>query len=143
MADGNGNGNGNGNGGARWRFERTLNAGHVLTTVAFLVTALGGYFELKGRVDNHDRRFAEVDKRLEADLARDREQFVEIKDAVRSLVDDARRADRTLTGQVSRLDERVSGLIDALRRVESEIRENRRLGAPALSPRPEPAFRPN
>lgn len=137
-------GDDNGNGG--WRFERTLNAGHVLTTAAILVAALSGYFDLRGRVDNHDRQFGEIDKKREADLLRDREQFSELKDAVKGLIDEARRADRTITGQVSRLDERMSGLVDTVRRIETDIREQRRAGAAPAQPgrsTETPVFRQN
>lgn len=129
-----------------WRFVREINAGHLVIAITFLLAALGGYYDLKGRVDLHDRRFVEVDDRIKADDARQREILGEIKEALRLVGqrdDEARRGDRETLSRLIRFEERVSAIVETLRQIRGDVAEMRteRRGLPA--PREAaPTFRP-
>lgn len=46
----------------RPRFDPTINLGHVLSILSFLVMAAAGYFAMKGDIDKLDMRLVTVEK---------------------------------------------------------------------------------
>lgn len=74
-------------GGRRGMLDRTINLGHILITLTIVVSSLSAFFDLRGRVDIHDRRFAELDRRLDHDAARTRDELADIKASLRRIED--------------------------------------------------------
>jgi hypothetical protein len=62
------------------RFDGTINLGHVLTSVAMLVSGAGAYFNLDKRVDINARDIAAVDKRATENVERVLKASDEIRD---------------------------------------------------------------
>lgn len=75
--------------------DRTINLGHILITLTIVVSSLSAFFDLRGRVDIHERRFGELDRRLDQEAARAREELADIKAALRRIEDKLdRKADK-------------------------------------------------
>ena len=75
----------------RLHFDGTITAGNVLTAAAMLVALLAWGFRLEGRVEmervERVRMEAEIKQRLEADSARERDGFAELRVSLRRIED--------------------------------------------------------
>ncbi|MGE0716716.1 MAG: hypothetical protein AB7P02_14850 [Alphaproteobacteria bacterium] len=113
MADLNG-----GNGRRGLRFDPTINAGHLFMAASTILAVLVAYYDLKGRVDGHDRRFVEVDRRIEATEVRQREIMAEIREALRRLEtrqEENARVDSQTRERIGRMEGQIGALTESVR----------------------------
>lgn len=59
------------------QFDGTINLGHVITTIAFISTLIGGWYGLRGRMDVFTMRLQHLDERTNG-IATEMKQQTEI-----------------------------------------------------------------
>lgn len=100
-----------------WRFNRELNAGHLLIAIPLIVGMVASYYDLRGRIE-----------RREDDALRQREVLVEIKDTLKAFGardEDGQRADRETLGRLIRFETRVEAINETLKMIRQEMQEMR------------------
>lgn len=100
-----------------WRFNRELNAGHILIAVPLIVGMVASYYDLRGRIE-----------RREDDALRQREVLVEIKDTLKVIGvrdEEDKRAERETLGRLVRFETRVENIGETLKLIRQEMQEMR------------------
>ncbi len=100
-----------------WRFNRELNAGHLLIAIPLIVGMVASYYDLRGRIE-----------RREDDALRQRDVLVEIKDTLKVIGirdEEDKRAERETQGRLVRFETRVESIVETLRQIRQEMLEMR------------------
>lgn len=84
------------------RFDPTVNAGHLLTTVALLVSLVVWGVRLESRVDHEADLRARIERRMDEESSRDKDAQKEIKDSLRRMEDKIDRIQERAGGGVAR-----------------------------------------
>lgn len=69
----------------RVSFDPTVNLGHLLTFIGFIVTGAVGYFDLRERISVQEIRHTSVATELDAEKARTRETLGLLRDDMREV----------------------------------------------------------
>ena len=92
-------------------FDPTINLGHILTAISFLVVGTAGYVALDGRVTNLERADVVIESRLLREIAAQRVHMDQVQmrtaDDIREIKSIVRDGFRDLDGKLEKKQEKV------------------------------------
>jgi hypothetical protein len=92
-------------------FDPTINLGHILTAISFLVVGTAGYVTLDGRVTNLERADVVMESRLLREIAAQRVHMDQVQmrtaDDIREIKTIVREGFRDLDGKLEKKQEKV------------------------------------